>query len=121
QASEMEPVQVRGAVDELAEGSRGQLDGAAALPHRRRRERRPRHGWRGRRWDLRLVPVTMVHGHRPRRFRNSFSSMISTPSCTALSYLVPGFSPATTKSVFFETLDVTLAPAASSAAMPSSR
>ena len=62
-----------------------------------------------------------MQAHPLIRFRNCFSSMTSTPSCTALSYFEPGFSPATTKSVFFETLEVTLAPAASAAAIDSSR
>ena len=40
----------------------------------------------------------------PARGSVAASSRISRPSLTACSYFVPGFSPATTKSVFFDTL-----------------
>src|SRR6202012_2692711 len=49
------------------------------------------------------------------------SSRIVTPTSTALSYLEPGLSPATTKPVFFDTDPVTLPPAARTASAASSR
>src|SRR5262249_34591965 len=46
-------------------------------------------------------------GPASRRVRSPGSSSVGTPSAMALSYLEPGFSPATTKSVFFDTEDAT--------------
>jgi hypothetical protein len=56
-----------------------------------------------------------------RRRRKAGSSRIGTPSSTALSYFEPAFSPATTKSVFLDTEDVTLPPACRTASPASSR
>src|SRR6267378_409555 len=53
--------------------------------------------------------------------RNLFSSSTVTPRLRALSSLLPASSPATTKSVFFDTDPATLWPFASSAARASSR
>jgi len=55
------------------------------------------------------------------RLRNSCSSIVSTPSSTALSYFDPGFSPTTTKSVFFDTLEAIRAPASCAARSASVR
>ena len=52
--------------------------------------------------------------------RNPPSSRTGSPSSTALSYLDPAFSPATTKFVFFDTEDDTLPPAARTASAASS-
>jgi hypothetical protein len=56
-----------------------------------------------------------------RRSWKAGSSRIVRPSSTALSYLEPAFSPATTKSVFLDTEDVTLPPACRTASAASSR
>src|SRR3984957_11331229 len=55
------------------------------------------------------------------RTRKAASSRIGTPSSTALSYLEPAFSPATTKLVFLDTEEVTLPPACRTASAASSR
>src|SRR6185437_8171972 len=49
------------------------------------------------------------------------SSRIGTPSCSALSALVPAFSPTTTKSVFFDTEPEALPPRLRTASFASSR
>src|SRR5262249_46881958 len=60
-------------------------------------------------------------GPASRRVRSPGSSSLGTPSATALSYLEPGLSPATTKSVFFDTEDATLPPRPVTASLASSR
>src|SRR5262245_58189890 len=60
-------------------------------------------------------------GPRSRSTRRPSSSRTGTPSETALSYLDPGDSPATRKSVFLETEPVTLPPRSPSASLTSSR
>src|SRR5581483_9933731 len=55
------------------------------------------------------------------RTRSPASSSTGTPSVSALSYLEPGLSPATTKLVFFDTEDVTLPPSPVTASLASSR
>src|SRR5687767_7881827 len=61
---------------------------------------------------LSLAGGSSVH-FLPRRLRKPFSSTVSTPRDCALSNLDPGSVPTTTKSVFFETLEATRAPASS--------
>src|SRR5207244_2905819 len=111
----VQPVEVVSGVIHVGQCRISDLDRLAPEPQRGRGEATVVSGWGWRRRRRRL------HAHRRSRFRNSFSSTISTPSWTALSYFDPGFSPATTKSVFFETLEVTFAPAPSAARWASSR
>jgi hypothetical protein len=63
----------------------------------------------------------MASGPPASRAWSPASSRILTPSSTALAYLEPGSSPATTKFVFFDTDDATLPPAARTASAASSR
>src|SRR5215475_3948837 len=79
--------------------------GHAEFPHWQRRQRAGNSGWIGDRG----------HWQPPRRHcliiaANSASVNTGTPSVFALSSLLPAFSPATTKSVFFETLLAVLPP-----------
>src|SRR3984957_18973509 len=61
-------------------------------------------------------PAVSASGPSASRVWRPASSRIRMPSSTALSYLEPAFSPATTKLVFLETEDETLPPAARTAA-----
>src|SRR5882724_3239606 len=70
---------------------------------------------------FRFASFHFVHRLYPSIFLNSASSIMGTPKCTALSSFDPGSAPATTKSVFLLTEEVTRPPAASIRARASSR